>query len=271
LSAQFSTADVLDDAGELTARLFAPWAGVVWLTALPLRLLQAQLLALAIELGAGAGGHGDALRALGLAAAAAVALAAWGRSVYVRACALALRSPAVSAREALRPPAPAVAAHVFLALLLELAAWASAITLVGPFAAAIFAGLAAAVANGVERPSVGAALAATLRAPGPPAAVIGLAGCFLMAWVAAAANLGFASVLGLWLARAIPGAELSAWEALLSPANPRFVLVLLYAGWLALEPAWLAAWTSLVHRARSAETGEDLRLWLGRVRAEGAA
>ena len=84
-------------------------------------------------------------------------------------------------------------------------------------------------------------------------------------------NLGFLFHLGLWLARAIPGAELSGWDPLLSLNNPRFVLVLLFGAWGALEPAWLASWTSLVHRARSTETGEDLRLWLGRLRSEEAA
>jgi hypothetical protein len=84
-------------------------------------------------------------------------------------------------------------------------------------------------------------------------------------------NLAFLSFAGLWLARAIPGAELSRWEVLLAPGNPRFVVVLLLGAWLALEPAWLAAWTALVHRARSSETGEDLRLWLARLRSNEAA
>jgi hypothetical protein len=271
VSAEFSTADVLDDAGDLTARLLAPWAGVVWLTALPLRLLQAQLLAIGIELGAEAGNHGDALRALGMAAVAAVLLAAWGRSVFVRACTLGLRHAEVPAREALRVPAAALTAHFLLALVLELMAWALAITILGPLVAVVLAGLAAAVAAGQEKPGALAAVRALFLAFRPPSVVLGLAGAFLLAWVVAAINLGFLFLLGLWLARAIPGAELSAWDPLLSLYNPRYVLVLLFGAWVALEPAWLASWTSLVYRARSTETGEDLRLWLGRLRSEEAA
>ena len=271
MSAEFSTADVLDDAGDLTARLLAPWAGVVWLTALPLRLLQAQLLAIAIELGSEAGGHGDALRALGAALAVAVVVAAWGRSVFVRACTLGMRHAEVKARDALRVPLPALTAHVLLALLLELMVWTLALTLVGPLVATVLAGLAAATASTQAQPGAGAAVRGLFSAFRPPAAVLGLAGAFLLAWVVAVINLAFLFTLGLWLARAIPGAELSRWDPLLSPGNPRFALVVLFGAWMALEPAWLASWTSLVHRARSTETGEDLRLWLGRLRADEAA
>ncbi len=271
MSAEFSTADVLDDAGDLTARLLAPWGGLVWLTALPARLLQAQLLAIAIELGPRAGGHGDALRALGAALAAAVLLAAWGRSVFVRACTLGLRHPEVPAREAMRVPPAALTAHLLLALAFELMAWALAITVLGPLVAIVLAGLAPVVASGLQKPGVLAAVRALFAAFHPPAAVLGLAGAFLLAWLVAAINLGFLFFLGLWLARAIPGAELSRWDPLLSPDNPRFLLVALFGGWTALEPAWLAGWTSLVHRARSTETGEDLRLWLARLRSDEAA
>ena len=174
MSAEFSSADVLDDAGDLTARLLAPWAGVVWLTVLPLRLLQAQLLAVAIELGARAGEHGDALRALGAAVAAAVLLAAWGRSVFVRACTLGLRHSEVPVREALRVPAAALTAHFLLALLLELMAWVFAITVLGAALAILLAGLAAAAANGQEKPGAGAAVSALFAAFHPPAAVLGV-------------------------------------------------------------------------------------------------
>ena len=271
MSSEFSTADVLDDAGDLTARLMAPWAGVVWLTALPLRLLQAQLLTIAIEMEAQAAGHGDALRSLGAAMAAAVVLAAWGRSVFVRACTLGLRHSEVPARAALRVPAPALTAHVLLALALELMAWALAITVVGPMVAVVLAGLAAATTAAQERPGAMAAVRALFSGFRPAAAVTGLGGAFLLAWIVAVVNLGFLFILGLWLARAVPGAELSAWEPLFSTGNARFVLVLFFGAWLALEPAWLAGWTSLVHRARSTETGEDLRLWLARLRSNEAA
>src|SRR5688500_17598061 len=160
MSAEFSAADVLDDAGDLTARLLAPWAGVVWLTALPLRLLQAQMLALAVELEAQAAAHGDVLRALGAAMVAAVVLAAWGRSVFVRACTLGLRHAEVPARAALRVPAPALAAHVLLALALELMAWALALTVMAPMVAVVLAGLAAATTSSQERPGVVAAVRA---------------------------------------------------------------------------------------------------------------
>lgn len=271
MSAEFSTADVLDDAGDLTARLLAPWAGVVWLTALPLRLLQAQLVAIVLELEAQAAGHGDALRALGVALAAATLLAAWGRSVFARACTLGLRHAEVPAHAALRVPAAALTAHFILALGLELMAWGLAITVMGPLVTIVLAGLAAATSNLQEKPGVVAAARGLFAAFRPASAIVGLAGAFLLAWVVAVINLGFLFFLGLWLLRAIPGAELSRWDPLVSPDNPRFVLVLLFGAWAALEPAWLASWTTLVHRARSTETGDDLRLWLARLRSDEAA
>jgi len=83
-------------------------------------------------------------------------------------------------------------------------------------------------------------------------------------------NLYFVFQIGLWLAGAIPGVDPTPWETVLSPDNRSFLLVLVAGAVLAVEPFWVAALTVFVHKARSRDTGEDLRLWFERLRRQEA-
>jgi hypothetical protein len=263
--------ELLDDGAEVALRVATPWVGLLWLTSLPLRFLQAHFAARILDLGADAAQYGDYLRGLALGAMGALLLSSWGRAVYVRACGLGLRSEDAPGPEALRIAPVALAGYVYLALMIEVLFFALAITGLAIPLLVVAAGVAAAAHPHIERPG----LLAPLRAVAPPLAegraLTGLVFVFAVAFVAALANLYFVFQLGRWLAGGVPGLDPAVWDTLLSPGNARFVLVLVAGAILAVEPFWLAALTVLVHRARSRETGEDLRLRFERLRRREAA
>jgi hypothetical protein len=261
----------LDEAAELVVRNAAPWLGLLWLTSVPVRLGQAAFAARIVELGATAPEYGDALRLHASQVAAALLACLWGRAVFVRACWLALRSETAAAASALRVPWGALLAYAYLALLFEALFYASALTLLAPPLCILAAGLAAAQLPVVERPGLLAPLRTLARSFAQLHVLLALEAVLAVALVVAAVNLFVVFQLGLWLAGGVPGLELSAWAHLLSFGNSRFVLALLAGASLAVEPFWLAALTVFVHRMRSRESGEDLRLWFLRLRREEAA
>jgi hypothetical protein len=268
---RIAVSEVLDDGAEVAMRVAAPWMGLLWLSSLPLRFLQVHFAARLIELGSEASHYGDYLQDLALASMAALLPSLWGRAVYVRACGLGLRSDKAPGREALRVSLAAFASYVYLALLVEVLFLALALSVVAVPLLVLVAGLAAAAHPHFERPGLLAPLREVARPLAEGRVLTGLVFVFSVAFVAVLANLFFVFLLGLWLAGAIPGLDPTFWSALLSPASPDFLLVLLAGTILAVEPFWLAALTVLVHRARSRETGEDLRLWFERLRAREAA
>jgi hypothetical protein len=261
-----SVADILDDTADVVARTAAPWIGVLWLTALPLRLVQAELVATVLGLGANVGGYGHLLRALAAVAALAFVLATLGRTVYVRACLLAIRTAARPGREALAVGTTTALTHLYLALIAEALFYLLSFTLVVPALTITASALVAAVAPLADRPGPLRAfrvLAAAARSGG---ALLALQLVFAVAFVIAAINVLAAFHAGLWLASAVPGLELASWAHRFSAGNPRFVLLILVGALLVVEPFWLAAHASCVHRARVRETGEDLRAWFERLR-----
>jgi hypothetical protein len=266
-----SVADVLDDAGDLTALAAAPWIGVLWLTALPLRLVQAEFLSRLVALGPAASRYGDLVLALAALSTAALVLATAGRAVFARACLLATRTGAPAGREALAVGVNPLLTHLFLALLAEALFYALALTVVLAPLAITLAALAAAVAPLGERPG----LLAPLRAVAAPFArsgtLVGLQLVFAVAFVIAFANVAVAFHVGLWLAGALPGIDVAAWAHRLSISSPRFLALVAAGACLAVEPFWVAAHVALVHRLRARETGEDLRARFERLRAAEAA
>jgi hypothetical protein len=224
-----------------------------------------------LELDDAAVHYGDYLQGLALATTAALLPSLWGRAVYVRACGLGLRTDAAPGAEALRVRVPALLSYVYVALLVEVLFLALALSVIAVPLLVLAAGVAAATSPHCERPG----LLAPLREVGSSLAEgRGLAGIlfvFGVAFVAVLANLFFVFQLGLWLAGAVPGLDPTLWETLLSPGNGDFLLVLVAGTILIVEPFWLAALTVFVHRARSRETGEDLRLWFERLRRRDAA
>jgi hypothetical protein len=266
-----SVADVLDDAGDLTALAASPWIGVLWLTALPLRLVQAEFVSRLAALGADASRYGDLVLALAALSTAALVVATAGRAVFARACLLAIRTGARPGREALAIGVTPLLAHLFLALLAEALFYGLCLTVVLAPLAVTLSALAAAVAPLADPPGLRSSLRALAAPLARAGTLVGLQLVFAVALVIAFANVAVAFYVGLWLAGAVPGLDLAAWTDRLSLASPRFVALVAAGACLAVEPFWVAAHVALVHRLRARETGEDLRARFERLRAAEAA
>lgn len=263
--------EVLDDAGELVPALLAPWVGLLWLTGVPLRLVQAHFAATLLELGGEAADYGRHLDGLARWTVLALLLSLWGRAVYCRACTLWLRGALPpGSGSPLRVPAASLAGYAVVALAAEVAFFATAPAVATLPALAIVAGVAAACSPLIERPGPFAAMATVFtraRHVGPLVALWAVSAC---AFVLTAANLLVLSQAAAWLLSAAAGAEAVRWQALLAPGNPRLLLVLSAASLLLVEPWWLAALVVHVHKRDARRTGEDLRLWFERLRSAAA-
>ncbi len=263
--------EVLDEDAEVVAHVAAPWLGVLWLSALPLRLAQVHFAARVFELGASASQYGDHLYGLALPTMAAFLLSLLGRAVFVRACGLGLRSLASPGVEALRLPAAGTAAYLYVALAIEALFFALGFTYVAVPLLVMLAGLAAATYPLNERPGLLGPWREIARHSGHARILVGLVFVFGVALIVAYANLYFVFQLGLWLAQAIPGLDLLPWQELLGFANHRFQYLLVAGACLAVEPYWLGALTVYVHKLRSQQSGEDLRLRFELLRKAAAA
>jgi hypothetical protein len=265
---RLSLTEVLDDAAEIVPLVALPWLGLLWLTAIPLRFLQAHIITRLAELGPEASRYGHHLATLATWATLFFVVSLWGRAVFVRAVHLRLRTHDAPGPAALRVAAPSLACYIYVALAIEAVGYAAMLSAVVMPLAVMLAGLAAATAPLVTRPSLIAPWREVLAATRGGSVLVGLLLVFAAAWLLASANLYFAFQLGLWAASAVPGLDVSRWGALLRFGNFRFVLVLLAGGSLAVEPFWLAAMTVHVHKLRARASGDDLRLWFDRLRRE---
>lgn len=265
-----SLPEVLDDAFAVVVRVASPFVGVLWLTALPLRLLQIHLASRIFDLGAEAGQYGAHLLDLATLTGLAFLLSLWGRAVFVRATGLALRSLESPGWEALRIAPAAGLSYVYAALVAEVLFFALGWTLVGLPLFVLLAGLAAATFPLNQRPGLLGPLREIARHGTPLLVLLGLLFVFGVALLIAALNLYFVFRLGLWLAGGVPGLDLTPWRGLLDLSSSHFRWVLLLGASLAVEPYWLAALVVHVHKVRSRESGEDLRLWFARLRREAA-
>jgi hypothetical protein len=266
----FRLPEVLDDAADVVAAVAAPFLGVLWLTSLPLRLAQVHFVARLLELGGDAARHGSYLGELALLQTLLLIPWAWGRAVFVRACRLGLRGQAPG-RAALRVGAAPFAGYLYVTVLLETVFWATAWTLVTVPALVLLAALAAATHPLIERPGLLEPWRQIVRHGAHAPLLTGLLLVMGWAFVVAAVNLHVLFQAGQWLAGALPGVDAGRWGALLQPRNPRYLLAVLAGSVLALEPYLLAAATVYVHKASSRSSGEDLRLWLERLRRAAAA
>jgi hypothetical protein len=258
---------LLDDAAELVSATAAPWAGLLWLSALPLRLAQAHFAARLVELGDEAHAYGDHLRGLAVMVGVAFLVSLWGRAVFVRACVLRLRTLEPSGLDPLRLPPAGFATYVYAALAVEAAFYATCASVIAMPALALVAGLAAATLPLVEKPGLLQPFRLISSSARRAVPLVRLVFAFGAAFLLAAVNLFVLFRLGLWLAGGMMGFELTRWDGLLGLQNPRFVFVVFAGAWLIVEPWWLAALVVYVHRLRSRASGEDLRLWFGRLRS----
>jgi hypothetical protein len=262
---------VLDEAAELVVREVPGWAGLLALTALPLRFLEVHFLNRLLQLGDSATQYVNHLVSLSWLVAFALLPAIWGRAVYAHACALALsgsRSAAVpAARTALRLPIPALVSYAYAAtvaeLLLVLLGW----TGIALPVLALFAGLAAATSYLQERPGPVASLLVPLRQARPLAPFVGLTAVFGLAVLLAWINLLALFRLGMWLASGTSGIDLSWWNVALGLDNRHFLLLVAAGAVTVVEPFWLAALVVAQRQARARESGEDLEAWFAEIRA----
>ncbi|MBN2370919.1 MAG: hypothetical protein JXO72_10565 [Vicinamibacteria bacterium] len=258
--------EVLDDAIAIVPRVSAPWLGVLWLTAVPLRLVQADAYVRVADLGSAAGCYGSYLAYLSTWITLLLFVSLWGRAVFVRAVYLDLRSERHPAAAVFRVPAASLAVYFYAALTVEVACYASIVTVVALPAAVVLAGLAAVTAPLCTRPSLLAPWREILSALRGTITVSAIFFVCVCAWLLAVVNLLFASRIGVWLAGSLPGVDVARWSVLLSPHNLRYSLALAVGGALAVEPFWLAALSVFVHKMRARTSGDDLRAWFDRIR-----
>jgi hypothetical protein len=262
--------EVLDETGEVVPEVAAPWVGVLWATAVPLRLLQAHMGARLFELGDEAGRYGDYLSGLALWLTVALLVALLGRAVFVRAVNLRLSTARAPGWAVLRLAPASVLSYLYAALAIEAATYASAFALVTLPAGVLLSGLAAATAPLAERLSLVRPFSEILRHGRRLGTLFALLVVFGIAFLLASLNGWVLSRLSLWLAGGVGGLDVTRWVGVLGPTNVRFWLVILLGGWLVVEPFWLASLTIFVHKCRARASGEDLRLWFDRLRREAA-
>lgn len=262
-------AALCDEGEEVVAAVAAPWVGVLWLTALPLRLLQAHAADRLVALGAGAGRYGRYLGELSLALGVALLLACYGRAVFARVCGERYLSGRTPGWRALAlPPGPTLA-YLYLVLVLEVLFVALAPTVVAIPVLVTLAGLAAASQPFFERPGLVAplrVLAGSARAVRP---LVGALGVFSLGFLLTLLNLFVLLWLVLALGDGVFGASLTPWQAALGPNNRTLWLVLAAGAWLLVEPYWLAFLVVYVRRLRGRSRGEDLRRAWAALQAAG--
>jgi hypothetical protein len=258
----FSPVGILDDTHGAVARIASPWIGVLWLFTMPYRFAQAYFIHELIALGENAGRYSVHLESIAWTLFAFLLAAVLGRSIYVRACQLALQSGQPVGREAFRVPPAQLVNSMYAAVLCEvLFAMTVWLFFMIPLLAAP-TGLVYAAMTRTERPGLIQPIAEIARLLTGFKAMVGLAATFAIALPIACLNFYMALQLGLWAAGAVGGDSLARWEQLLRPAEPLTILICGAAALLIVEPFWLAGLTVYVHRTRLRHSGEDLRLRL---------
>jgi len=256
---------LIDEAVDAVGRLPA-WVGLLWLTALPARLLFAFLCVRLIELGSQAVHHGDWILRTSWLLLIAWLGSLWGRQVFVRACRHAFQSERPPPRALLRVPPREMAGHLAAALAIEAFFWGLFLTFVAPPFLLVAAGLAAAAAP-EGGPGPLDSLREAWRGVGPIGRLIRLLLLFAIALPVAAINLHLFAHAAVWLASGVAALDLTGWSQLLATGNPAYAVLLFTGALLLLEPVWLAALTAHVERVRARRTGDDLRRWFAELRA----
>lgn len=240
------------------------WAGLLALSALPLRFAEAHLANRLAQLGEGASSHLGHLTALSTLVTLALLPALWGRALFTRAAARRLAGRAGAAGDLplsreLRLPLAGFASYLYTAAWAELTFLGLGWTFVALPLAALLSGLAAVVSPGDERPGLLGSVASLWQKAPPLTVLAGLAFVFTLAVGVVLLNVYFAFQIGLWLAGALPGLDLAWWQVALSFENRLFVAFVTVIAVTLVEPFWLAALVAATAAARSRQTGEDLR------------
>ena len=260
-----SITSVLDESTEVVSLTAAPWAGLLVITALPYRFLQALFFDQLIEVGSSASKYGNLLGGTANLIVGSLLLALWGRAVYARACRLSLGRRATPGRETWRVPAAALASYVLTSSAVLFAGYLSVFTCIGVFVVAAFAGLAIGTMELNERVSVVEPFRLIVR-HGRMAVLLGLVVVFFCALFVALVNLAASFGLIVWAAGAIGGFDAPRWQLLFTGGNRRFLLLLIAGAFVAVEPFWIAANVVFVRKAGAEERGDDLRAWFEELR-----
>ncbi|HEX7676957.1 MAG TPA: hypothetical protein VF713_02450 [Thermoanaerobaculia bacterium] len=261
IHAPLSTTSVLDESASIVRATASPWVGLLLITSLPYRFMQAVFADRLLDLGSTASQYGDALRTTADLTCVAFLLSLWGRAVYARACRLTSATGAAPGRETLRVPLAALASYIFVASIAESVTYMLFITVIGIGVGAILSGLAIGTMELNDRPGVIAPLRLLSRYGNQTRIVVALSFVFLCGFVIAALNV--ATLFGgcLALVSTVGGWDAPRWHILLSFSNRRYILMVIAGALLVIEPFWIAANVLLVRKAGVAESGDDLRLW----------
>lgn len=261
IHAPLSATSVLDESASIVRATATPWAGLLLLTSLPYRFLQAVFADRLLELGSNASQYGDTLHLTADLTCVAFLLSLWGRAVYARACRLTSASGAAPGRDAFRVPLAALGSYILVAAIAESVTYMLFITVAGIGLGAILSGMAIGTMELNEQPGVLAPLRSFKRYRKQTRIVLALAFVFLCGFVIALVNVTALSAAALSLVSTIGGWDAPRWHVLLSFSNRRFVLMVFAGAMLVIEPFWIAANVLLVRKAGVAENGDDLRVW----------
>lgn len=267
IRAPLSTTSVLDESASIVRATASPWVGLLLVTSLPYRFMQAVFADRILELGSNASQYGDVLRTTANVTCLAFLLSLWGRAVFARACRLTSASGAAPGREALRVPLAALASYVFLASIAESVTYLTLITVIGIGIGAILSGLAIGTMELNDEPGVLGPLRRLARYSRETRIIVALTLVFFCAFVIALVNVATFFAACLSLASTIGGWDAPRWQILLSFSNRRFVLMVIAGALLVIEPFWIAANVLLVRKAGVAESGDDLRVWFEELKA----
>ena len=265
IRAPLSVTSVLDEATDVVSVTAAPWAGVLVVTALPYRFLQALFFDQLIEVGKQASQYGRLLGGTANLTVASILLALWGRAVYARACRLAMSRGTAPGREVWRVPAAALFSYFLTSSVVLVAGTISAFSCIGLWIVAMIAGVAVGTMELNERVSVVEPFR-LIRRYARPVTLIGLAFVFFCGFFVALVNVASAFGLGVWALTAIGGFDAPHWDLLFSGSNRRYMLMLCAGALVALEPFWVAAHVVFVRKAGAQERGDDLRAWFEELR-----
>jgi hypothetical protein len=260
-----SVTSVLDEATEVVSITAAPWAGVLIATSLPYKFLQALFLDQLIEVGGSASHYGNLLGGTANMIVGAFLLCLWGRTVYARACRLAMGRELPPGRETWRVPPAALVSYILTSSVILPAADLSLFTCIGVIVAAMFAGLAIGTMELNERVSLVEPFRLMFR-NSRTMMLVAFAFVFFCAILVALVNLAAAFGIGVWAASAIGGWDAPRWQMLFTPGNRRYLLMLIAGAMAAVEPFWIATHVVFVRKAGAEERGDDLRMWFEDLR-----
>ena len=275
-NATLNTVSILNASTELTLRVASPWIGVLWLTALPHRLLQVYFLFQLTILMEPQHYVNYLWRLSGIVFVAFI-ISLYGRAVFVRACYLAESSTRDTRLAPLKVPINDFVPYVYTALINELFFYLTSFTMVLFPIFIIYSGLAAATSYGIGGPKFVDAPIKAIKAAAPWRSLIALSFVYLFGTVMALINLFVLVEIALALGGDVLGAALPRWEYIfqasgfgLFPKQLLTNLLLMIGATLIIEPFWLAANVDMIQKARARKSGEDLQMWFQDIKSEAA-